>query len=160
MILKDENINEINDKNSENYLMHKKNIFENQLYKNDIKIEKNNKELHKSDIKKTIEKKLTSDFDMTKKLNSSIKCNKKGRIIDIINLKDIFFSNCFSFSKKRKNIYMILLKESNRIIIQKLDILNVFRDLCSIENIKNFSECNIVNIKMSNNCCNSLPDLN
>ena len=159
VIFMDENMNEINDKNSENYLINKRNRLETQLYKNNIEIEKKNKNSHKSDFKKRNDKKLTFDFDATKKINSTIKYNKKEWIIDIINMKDLFIFNCFSFSKKRKNIYRILLKESNRIIIEKLDILNLFRDLCSIEDMKNFSECNIVNIKMSNNCCDSLPDL-
>ena len=159
LILIDENIKEINDKNSENYLMPKKNILETQSYKNNIEIEKNNKELHKNDFKKRNEKKLSSNIYTTKKLNSLFRYNKKEWIIDIINLKDLFFFNCFSFSNKRKNIYRILLKESNRIIKEKLDILNVFRDLCSIEDMKKLSECNIVNIKMSNNCCNNLTDL-
>ena len=159
LILIDENIKEINDKNSENYLMPKKNILETQSYKNNIEIEKNNKELHKNDFKKRNEKKLSSNIYTTKKLNSLFRYNKKEWIIDIINLKDLFFFNCFSCSNKRKNIYRILLKESNRIIKEKVDILNVFTDLCSIEDMKKLSECNIVNIKMSNNCCNNLTDL-
>ena len=37
-------------------------------------------------------------------------------------------------------MYKILINESMNIIMEKLDILNIFRNLCAIEN--NFNKCN------------------
>ena len=150
----------INDKNSENYLIQKKNILETQFDKNEIELDKNhNNELNKKYINNNNGKNTLSNFNSTKKFNFVLNNdNKKDWIIDIITLKDLFISICFCFSRKRKNVYKILLNETKEIITEKFDILNIFRDLCSIEDVKKYSEYNIQNIKMSDECFNNLWD--
>ena len=155
----DAKIKNINDKNSENYLIQKKNILETQFDKNEIEPDINNNELNKNDIINKNGEKVLTNFTSTKKLNFfQGNDNKKYWIIDIINLKDLFISICFCFSRKRKNIYKLLLNETKEIITEKFDILNIFRDLCSIEDIKKYSEYNFKSIKMSDECINNLWD--
>ena len=157
----DNNIREIKSKNSENSLIRKKNLFENQLNKNDVEIDKetNNKESQKSDIKNSNNKKLLDNFSTKKKTISLNNKNKNEYLIDIINLRDLFISICFCFSKKRKNIYKILLNETKEIITEKLDIFNIFRDLCSIEAIRKNSDVSDININMSDNCSNYFREI-
>jgi hypothetical protein len=50
----------------------------------------------------------------------------------------------------------ILLDEGMRIIIEKLDIINIFKNLCKDD--IDLSEKNI--IKMSNNCIKGLEEIN
>jgi len=45
------------------------------------------------------------------------------------------------------------------IITEKLDILNLFRNICTIENFKNDYDYNIGVFKMSEECSNDLSDI-
>ena len=65
-------------------------------------------------------------------------------------------SLCFCIKRKRINLYKILLKETMIIIKEKLDIFNIFRNLCLIENSKNDLNNNLATIKMSEECSNLL----
>ena len=155
----DDNIREITSNDSKNSSTRKKNLLENQIYQNDIEIDKKaNKELYKKDIIYSNNKKLADIFSTAKKTISLRNNNKNEYLIDIINLKDLFISIRFCFSRKRKNIYKILLNETKEIVTEKLDIFNIFRDLCSIEDIKKNSDDNIININMSDNCSNYLRE--
>ena len=62
--------------------------------------------------------------------------NKNALNIDNnLNCKDLFFSLCDCCTEKRSNIYYILINKSINITIEKLDIFNIFRNMCLIENI-------------------------
>ena len=47
------------------------------------------------------------------------------------------------------NVYGIVLSESMKLIIEKLDIANIFRNICYIENSNNIVNKNLDAIKMS-----------
>ena len=54
--------------------------------------------------------------------------------------------------EEKKYSHKILVEESMNIIMEKLDILNIFRNLCSIEsNYNNFNNNRNI-IKLSDNC--------
>ena len=66
-----------------------------------------------------------------------------------VGFKDILCTICNYNTEKRRNI--ILLKINIKIIIDKLDILNIFRNMCLIENINktfklDLNQC-LINIK-------------
>ena len=127
------NDKEINDKMSENYLINKKNILEINSYENktnkanndNIYVQNNSKEKHKI--------KSRTFLNISKKN----KDNKNDTIINKFNLKDTLFTLCFYYKNKRNKKNKILLDETMNIITEKLDILNLFRNICTIENFKN-----------------------
>ena len=66
-------------------------------------------------------------------------------------------SICCRFKRKRRNVYKLLLNETMNIIMEKLDIFNLFRDLCTIETSKD--DCNSRIIKMSKECSKHLKHI-
>ena len=103
-----------------------------------------------------------NNFEINKdKIKNQIDTNKNNDeyIIDNIKLTDLFIDICLNLCKRRNNLYKILLNEARTVIIQKLDIFNVFRSLCSIENEKRNSSDNLFQIKMSEDCFNNLSSL-
>ena len=83
------------------------------------------------------------------KKNEQIEANKKTEknIINKIEINKVYFIICFICSRKRRNMKNILLEESLRIISEKLDIINIFKQLYRGENI---NKNNI--IEMSEEC--------
>ena len=154
LILNNNNIEEINSKFSLNNLIKTKFITEIQTYRNDIKILKNNKKFHNNDFENLNKEKKRSGFLGSKRNNFFINNHKKDLLIDIISLEDLFASICFCYPRKIKNIYKMLLKETMEIVTEKFDILNIFRDLCLIGDMRKYSNHNIENIKMSDKCSN------
>ena len=67
---------------------------------------------------------------------------------------------CLCIIKAKKNLRNILLDESKSIISQKLDILNIFRNICLIEKIRNNFEFNNIIIPFSDECKKSLEKIN
>jgi hypothetical protein len=87
------------------------------------------------------------------------KVNEKRRIIKKIRINRIYTYFCFLCLKKSKNIQNILLNEGMKLIIEKLDILNLFKNIYKVENIKeNFKNEDDI-IEMSNECKNNLKDI-
>ena len=122
---------DINDKKSENILnIHNK---ENNTMKNSFKDMNKNSEENILNVPK----KLKVDKDNTK------------LIIDYIHLKNIFVALFYCFKIKRKNIYNVLLNESLNLVMEKLDIFNIFRNMCSSEYSNEELYNNIDIIKMS-----------
>ena len=67
---------------------------------------------------------------------------------------------CYCCRNKRKKVYKILLNESMKVIIEKLDISNIFRNICSIECYSNNEVNKYLNIiNMSNKCTKDLSEI-
>ena len=80
-------------------------------------------------------------------------------LINKINLKDIFIPKCLFCIRKKRKIYKLLLKESMNIMIDKLDIFNVFKNLCSIEYLNDYNNCHLNEIKMPEECSNNISNI-
>ena len=114
-----------------------------------------------SEKKMNKEKHNKIDSDM---LNNTTMIHKKdiySGIITKISLKDLLISICSCGKRNKKKIYRILINESMNIIRNKLDIINIFRNLCSIEhsnNNLNLSKNSNI-IKMTKSCINDLSEI-
>ena len=100
------------------------------------------------------------------KNNDESKNNKIGTenannwIIENISLTDIFISMFYCCCKKNKrNAYKILINESMNVVTEKLDIFNIFRNICSIEYINYDRNNNLDTIKMSEECSKDLSEI-
>ena len=100
------------------------------------------------------------------KNNDESKNNKIGTenannwIIENISLTVIFISMFYCCCKKNKrNAYKILLNESMNVVTEKLDIFNIFRNICSIEYINYDRNNNLDTIKMSEECSKDLSEI-
>jgi hypothetical protein len=80
---------------------------------------------------------------------------KDRTIIKKIKINKCCIYLCFLCVRKRKNMENILLDEGMRIIIEKLDIINIFKNLC--RNDINLKEEKI--LKMSHNCIKRLNEI-
>jgi len=121
-----------------------------------------NRDLDRKKPKYSNKSVIINNFEMSEdKIKNQIDTNKYNDeyIIDNIKLTDLFIDICLNFCKRRNNLYKILLNEARTVIIQKLDIFNVFRSLCSIEKEKRNSSDNLFQIKMSDDCSNNLSIL-
>ena len=74
-------------------------------------------------------------------------------------LKIIKVSLCVCFKRKKGNLYKILLNETMNVIKEKLDIFNVFRNLCLFEKSINDLNNNLLTIKMSEESINLLAEM-
>ena len=114
-------------------------------------------------IQKEKNDKISSEMqNNTPMINKNVQETNNNRIITKINLKDILLSIFCSCGKlKRKKFYKILINESRNIIRSKLDIFNIFRNLCSIEHSINDLNLNknpdIIN--MSKKCIKDLTEI-
>ena len=97
-----------------------------------------------------------SSFDKSKSNKIDISPIENDSIIDNFNSIDMLLSLCACFKRKRGNLYKILFNETMNVIKEKLDIFNIFRNLCLIENKKNDLYNNLATIKMSEECSNLL----
>ena len=102
--------------------------------------------------------------DYTKTNIKKVKTNEKGeennQIINYINFNNIMICFCLCIIKRKNNLQYILLDESKKIINEKLDILNIFRNICLIEEMKNNLEFNDVIIHFSEDFKKSLEKIN
>ena len=145
-----------NDKSKEDIIIIKKN-------KNYINNRNSGKllnfDLSEKKISKEKHDKIASDM-----LNNTTIINKKdiySGIVTKINLKDLLVSICSCGKRNKKKIYRILINESMNIIRKKLDIINIFKNLYSIEHSNNDlnSNKNSDIIKMSTKCINDLSEI-
>ena len=99
-------------------------------------------------------------FNVTSIINKNDQNNING-IITKISLKDVLSSLCACGKRNRKKIYKILIEESKNIIRNKLDIINIFRNICLIEHSHNDLNLNkdINQIKMSKRSINDLSEI-
>ena len=93
------------------------------------------------------------------KISKTILKNKNNWIITNISLKDLFISRFYCCKGKKRKVYNLLLNESMEIIMEKLDIFNIFRNICSIEYSNNNLKNNLDVIKMSEKCSSILSEI-
>ena len=100
-------------------------------------------------------------FNVTSIINKNDQNNINIGIITKMSLKDVLSSLCACGKRNRKKIYKILIEESMNIIRNKLDIINIFRNICLIEHSHNDLNSNkdINQIKMSKRSINDLSEI-
>ena len=149
----------INNKNSEEkYLAKNKNKVDVSSFKKETKIKNIDIQSVKSSYDDINKNDLESIYNMSKKSKNSTD-NTNNWIIEEIGLKDLLISVFYCCGKKRRKMYNILLNEGMKVIIEKLDISNVFKSVCSIE-CSNNDFCKSMNIiKMSGECVKALSEI-
>ena len=87
-----------------------------------------NKDMNKNSIEPFCNTPKSNDSDITKdKENNNL-------IVENMSLADIFISAFYCCCKKKKrNVYRILINESMNLVMEKLDIFNIFRNICLTE---------------------------
>ena len=73
-------------------------------------------------------------FEKILKKDLVIKEKGNNQVINFIKLNNFLIHLCFCFVRKIKNENNVLLNEAMNIISEKLDILNLFRNICLQEN--------------------------
>ena len=86
------------------------------------------------------------------------KIKGKRRIISKIKINRGCIYFCFFYVRKRKNLQNVLIDEGMKLIVQKLDLLNLFRSLFR-DKKNNINDSNQEIIKMSNNCKNKIEHI-
>ena len=148
------NLKNTNNSTNEACLATKNKASENKSSRKEIKLEN-------IDFKKDYEENKNS----LDNLNNTIKKEDKNEqsivwIINKINLKYLLISKCCCCCKKyKKNVYSLISNESMKLIKEKLDIINIFRNLYIIENSNNVINKNFDSIKMSEECTKELLDI-
>ena len=84
---------------------------------------------------------------------------ENNKIINNIKLNNYLIHLGFCFVRKRKNVYNILLYEAMNIIKEKLDIFNLFRNMCFHENMQKTLGQEYEIITMSDECTKLLGEL-
>ena len=143
----------INDNNNEN----KSNLEMNPL-KKEIKIENIDDQSIKHSFENINKNSVEYLFHTTKK---SVKDNENNLIIEKINLIDVLISKCCCSRcfRKRRKVYDIILEESMNIIIEKLDIFNIFRTIYSIDYTNTYLNKNFDIIKISEESTKKLSEI-
>ena len=149
----------INNKNSEEkYLAKNKNKVDVSSFKKETKIKNIDIQSVKSSYDDINKNDLESIYNMSKKSKNSTD-NTNNWIIEEISLKDLLISVFYCCGKKRRKMYNILLNEGMKVIIEKLDISNIFKNIYSIE-CSNNDFCKSMNIiKMSGECVKALSEI-
>ena len=148
-----------NKNNNEKETSSKKNMSEINSFKKDIKI--GNIDITKNNSKDINQNSPESSGNFTNfikefKYDTDI---DKNLIIKEVKLKDMLLSACYCCGQKKSNVYKILLNESMNIIIDKLDLFNIFRSIYSIENSNNYLNNSLGLIKMSDDCSKDLEEI-
>lgn len=124
-------------KNKNNENIYKENKLNNELDKNNSNEKKENKNIIKTENK-------------TEKI-------KNPNIIDKIEVNKACICFCFLCTKKRKTIENTLLEEGMNIIIENLDILNIFKKLFRDGKLQEkLDKVNVDILRMSDECNNKL----
>ena len=88
----------------------------------------------------------------------SDKSSENRRIIDRIKMNCCCIYFWFCFSRKKKNVQNILLDEGMDIIIENLDIMNIFRKIYNMNKVEQSLKVNAI-VDMSDICKLKLNDL-
>ena len=104
--------------------------------------------------------KMTNTGNIENMIQSEIKMVNKEtdrgcedrRIIDRIKMKCCCIYFWFCFARKKKNIQNVLLDEGMRVIVEKLDIINIFKKIYSTEFIEKYLKIKGNMLEMSDKC--------
>ena len=120
----------------------------------------NSKEIMKTSKGKDKYKEKEKEKDREKETNREpVTGNEKRGIIKRIKINKFCASLCFLCARKRKNMQNILLNEGMKIIIEKLDIINVFKKIYRDEKVQSKIETKEEIIEMSDECKKNLHNL-
>ena len=150
----------ITSKNNLNYNNKFKNYYKNNLEQGRIKRKKNNLKIRRNNNNKrySIERNITNENNIKDIVIYKFKNENEEKdrtLIKRIEINKCCIYLCFLCVRKRKNIENILLDEGMRIIIEKLDIINIFKSLC--RNDIDLKEEKI--LKMSKKCIKRLNEI-
>ena len=149
----------MNNKNSEEkYFTKNKNKVDISSFKKDPKIKNVDVQSIKSSYEDINKNDIESVYTMPKKSKNN-EDNKNNWIIEEISLKDMLISIFYCCGKKRRKVYNILLNEAMRIIMENLDIFNIFKNLNSIDYSNNHFNKNVDIIKMSGECSKAIAEI-
>ena len=139
-------------------MVQNKNFLESNSTKKEIKID--NIDIHpfKNSFEDINKINGESSYNIAK-VSKNYKDSGNSLILEKINLKDLLSSICYCCGGKRKKIYRILLNESKNVIMEKLDIFNIFRNISLIEYLNNDLNNNLNIINMSEECSNDLIEI-
>ena len=151
MIVKTQN-KEMNNKNSENEIA----LIKNKSEVNFVRKEIRNKNIDIKSVKNSFKEMNKISLDSNLNFPKICKTEKESEwIIKEISFKDWFISLFFCCGKKRRNVYNILLNESKNVIMEKLDIFNIFKKIYSIEHSSN----DLNSITMSEDCLKEMTEI-
>ena len=91
-------------------------------------------------------------------INKENEKNSERLIIDRIKMNCCCIYFWFCFARKKKNVQNILLDEGMDIIVENLDIMNIFRKIYNMNKIEQSLKCNGI-LDMSDQCKLKLKDL-
>ena len=101
---------------------------------------------------------------MDNEQNKNKKSSVSKKVTTEQDLKNVYISNflicCFSCTNMKKNMNKILLREGSKILTERLDIVNMFYYLYTIETIRKKLKIEAKGVDMSDNCVNHLQIYN
>lgn len=98
--------------------------------------------------------------NMKKRLSKKFTKENNESFINYVTINNFCVHFGFCCMRRKKNLQNILMDESMNLITEKLDIINIFRTMCLNEEIQFKYEFNIDIIQMSDECINSLKEIN
>ena len=151
-------IMKVDSKNSKKEFKSSKN---NKMFFNEFDINScdiNSKENMKTNKEKDKEKEKEMEKEKETNKEQITGMERKG-LIKKIKVNRFYASLCFLCARKKKNIQNILLDEGMKIIIEKLDIINLFKKIYRDEKLQSKIETKEEIIDMSEECKKNLHDL-
>ena len=131
----------------------------NELQKNLSNEKENNIRVNNIELSSNNINMLSSKDEIGKKEMEKEKRKEKRKIINKIKISKICTYLCFLCVRKRKNIQNILLDEGMKVITEKLDIMNLFKNLYRNEKIQEKEINQEEIIEMSEKCKVNLQNL-
>ena len=158
MIIKS-NFKNINTNLNEEDLAQKNNGSEIKSSRKEIKLENIDFQSIKKNYEEDINKNSLDDLKNYTQKDKNDQSNDNDWIIDKIYLRNLLISKFCCAKKYKGKVYGIILKESMKLIKEKLDIFSIFRSICTIDNSNNAINKNLDSIKMSGEFTKVLSDI-
>ena len=158
MIIKS-NFKNINTNLNEEDLAQKNNGSEIKSSRKEIKLENIDFQSIKKNYEEDINKNSLDDLKNYTQKDKNDQSNDNDWIIDKIYLRNLLISKFCCVKKYKGKVYGIILKESMKLIKEKLDIFSIFRSICTIDNSNNAINKNLDSIKMSGEFTKVLSDI-
>ena len=125
----------------------------------EIKLENIDFQSIKKNYEEDINKNSLDDLNNFTKKDKTEQSNDNDWIIDKIYLRNLLILKFCCVKKYKGRVYDIILKESMKLIKEKLDIFSIFRSIYKIENSNNVINENLDSIKMSGEFTKVLSDI-